>query len=116
MKPHTRRAIAYIVGCLISRKKSGAIYDYASSQHYSFSLDLSVSGVSAYDYSERCYISGGLTSLYHYGNRQYISIQINGNQFSGYDYDECCHFSGTVNNSSISLYDYGVSSYFNFLV
>lgn len=116
MKPRTRRAIAYIIGCLISGKKSTAVYDYASSQHYSFSLNISESGVSAFDYSERCYVSGGFSSLYHYGNRQYISIQINDNQLNGYDYDERCHFSGTVNNSNVSLYDYGVSTYFNFSV
>jgi len=116
MKPHTRRAIAYIIGCLISRKKSSAIYDYASSQYYSFSFHSSDSGISAYDYSERCYISGGFTSIYHYGNRQYISIQIDSNHFTGYDYDERCYFSGTIDGSNISLYDYGVASYFNFSI
>ena len=116
MKPHTRRAVAYIIGCFISGKHSSAIYDFSSSRHYPFSFHSSPSGISAYDYTKRCHISGGLTSIYHYGNRQFISIQTNDNNFSGYDYDERCYFSGTVNGSNITLYDYGVVSYFNFSI
>jgi hypothetical protein len=116
MKPHTRIAIAYIVGCLISGKHSTVVYDYASSKPCSFSINSSTSGISVYDYSKRCYISGGLTSIYHYGNRQYISIEIKGKNFNGYDYDGRCYFSGSVNSRSVSLYDYGVASYFNYSI
>lgn len=114
MKPHVRRAIAYIAACVISREGSSAVYDYASSQYYNFSINLSESGIAAYDYTHSSHISGSHSYLYHYGENHYISIRIEGNRFSGYDYGESCHFSGTVNGNSVSLYDYGVSSYFNF--
>jgi len=116
MKPHVRRAIAYISACIISGKRSSAVYDYASSQHYNFSINLSKSGIAAYDYTQSSHISGSYSSLYHYGESCHLTIKIEGNKFSGYDYGENCHFSGSVNGNFVSLYDYGVSSYFNFSI
>lgn len=116
MKSHVRRAIAYVAACIISGKRSTAIYDYASSQYYNFSINLSESGIAAYDYTQGSHISGSYSSLYHYGESQHISLRIEGNKFTGFDYGESCHFSGSVNGNSISLYDYGVSSYFNFSI
>lgn len=116
MKPQVRRAVAYIVGCAISQKRSSAVFDYATRQYYNLSVNLSESGIAAYDYTQRCHISGSYSSLYHYGERQHISIHIEGDRFSGYDYGECCHFSGSVNGNSVTMYDYGVGSYFNFSI
>lgn len=116
MKPHVRRAIAYIMACAISKKKSGAIYDYSTSQFYNFSINLTESGIAVYDYTQGSHISGSYSSLYHYGEGQHISIRIDGVRFSGYDYGEQCHFSGSVNGNSVTMYDYGVGSYFNFSI
>lgn len=116
MKPHIRRAVAYIVGCAISHKRSSAVFDYVTSRYYTFSINLSESGIAAYDYTQRCHISGGYSTLYHYGEGLYISIRMNETRFSGYDYGEQCHFSGSVNGISVTLYDYGVGSYFSFSI
>lgn len=116
MKPHVRRVIAYIAGCVISKRKSSTVYDYVTSSYFSFSINLSKSGVAVYDYANNCHISGSYLSLYHYGEGSHIALQINGNNFTGFDYGGGCHFSGSLNNNSISLYDYGVGSYFNFLI
>jgi hypothetical protein len=116
MKPHVRRAIAYILGCIISEKKSSAVYDYASSQYYNFSINLSTSGIAAYDYSTSSHISGSYSSLFHYGECHHISFRIENNRFSGFEYGDSCHFSGSVNGNFVTLFDYGVSSYFNFSI
>lgn len=116
MKPHTRRAIAYIVGSFISKSGGNSIYDYSTSQHHSFSNSSHDTNIAVYDYSESCHITGILPTIYHYGNGRHISIQINDTGFSGYDYDESCHFSGSVNGHSVSIYDYGESSHFNFSI
>lgn len=116
MKPHVRRAIAYIAASIISKKRATAVFDYATSQYYNFSLNLSQSGIAAYDYTQNCHISGSYSSLFHYGDSHYISLKIDSNKFSGFDYGESCHFSGSVNGNSVSMFDYGVSSYFNFSI
>lgn len=116
MRPHVRRAIVYIVANIISRKKSSAIYDYASSQYFNFSIKLSESGIAAYDFTDGSHVSGSYSSLFHYGESCYISIRINGNRFTGFDYGESYHFSGSVNGNTVSLYDYGVGFYFNFSI
>lgn len=116
MKPHVRRAIAYIAACVISNKRSTAVFDYATSQHYSFSINLTESGIATYDCTQRCHISGGYSSLYHYGEHYHISLKIDADRFSGFDYGEQCHFSGSVSGNSISMFDYGVGSYFNYSI
>lgn len=116
MKTHTRRSVAYIVGSVISKNKRNSVYDYSTSQYYSFSGNFDQNQISVYDHTESCHVSGSLPSVYHYGNGKHISIQINEDRFTGYDYDESCHFSGSVNGNSVSIYDYGESSYFNYLI
>jgi hypothetical protein len=43
-----------------------------------------------------------------------LSLKISGNQFSGFDYGSASHFSGRVNGSTVSLFDFGDSTYYNF--
>jgi hypothetical protein len=116
MKPHVRRAIAYIAACIISGKRPSTVYDLTSSQYYNFSINLSESGIAAFDYTQSSHISGSYSSLYHYGEGHHISLRIEGGRFSGFDYGESSNFSGSVNGNSVSLYDYGVGSYFNFSI
>lgn len=116
MQAHTRRAIAYIAGRLISSSRASAVYDYSESRYVNFSGDVSFQNVNVYDYDQRCYVSGSLGSLYHYGNRSYVQLDVNGTNFRGYDYDTRNNLSGNVSGSAVSLYDYGTSAYFNYSV
>ena len=82
MKNFTRRAIAYVAGCLISGNQSSAVYDYSLSTHSQFSGEVSDSALSVYDYGEKCHIngSGGADSfsLLHYENKKHLSLQVDG--------------------------------------
>lgn len=116
MKPHVRRAIAYIAANIILQKRATAVFDYATSQYYNFSINLSQSGIAVYDNTQNCHISGSYASLFHYGDSCHISFKIDDHKFSGFDYGESCHFSGSVNGNLVSMFDYGVSSYFDFSI
>lgn len=116
MKHHTRRAVAYIAGRFISSLGSSAVYDYKTSRYYSFSGNISKNQVAVFDYDEQCHVGGSLSSIYHYGNSQDISLDIKGNKFSGYDYGESQHFSGDVNGRNVTIYDYQSSEYFNYSI
>jgi hypothetical protein len=116
MKTHTRHAVAYIAGRMASGRTSSSVYDYQESRHVNMSGNLSGGSISAYDYDQRCHITGSRTSLYHYGNRAHLGLKLNDAMFSGYDYDSRAHFSGSVNGKNVSLYDYETGRYYNFLI
>jgi hypothetical protein len=113
---HTRRAVAYIAGRLVSGKKGSSIYDYGERRHVNMSGNLTGSSISAYDYDQRCYISGSRTSLYHYGNGAHLTLVLNAAAFSGYDYDSKKHFSGNVSGKTVSLYDYQTATHYSYSI
>ncbi len=116
MESHTRRAVAYIAGRLISGKSSSSVYDYSEGEYCNFSGTVSEGGVSVFDYGQSCYVSGSGTNLFHYGDGHYITLSPDGGKFSGFDYGTSSHFTGTVIGGSVSLYDYGTSSYYQYSV
>lgn len=74
-----------------------AIYDFDERRHINMSGTVTTDSISVYDYEQRCFITGTGKSLYHYGNRAHITLQLNSSSFSGYDYDSRAHFTGTTN-------------------
>ena len=114
MKHHTRRAIAYIAGSLITNSKKNSIFDYSNSSYNNFSNSSSGKNVAVFDYVQGCHISGNLPTIFHYGDNHHISLNLEGNKFKGFDYGESCHFSGSVNGNQIQIFDYGESAYFNY--
>ena len=116
MQDHTRRAVAYIAGRMISGQDATAVYDYTASSHFHLSGTVSGSNVNVYDFGQSCHVGGSPSSLYHYGNGGHIQLRVNGSNFSGYDYATSSHFSGSVKGRAISIYDYGQSRYFQYVV
>lgn len=110
----TRACLAYVAGRAIAGRKTSSIYDYSQGRHITIDGEVSASRVNVYDYERRCYFSGTLKSLFDYGHRAYVSLQIRGKEFSGFDYGSQHHFSGSVSGNSVTLYDYGESGYFSF--
>lgn len=120
MKKATKIGVAYIAGCLISGKEINSVFDYESSKHFLFSGDVKDNNVSVYDHDLNCHIvgfgAGGLFSLYHYGNKKHITLEISKEHFSGYDYDSGQHFTGTVSEGAINLFDYGTGQYSQYAI
>ena len=104
MKDYAMRAMIYIAGRLLLGINSAEVYDYNSGLYYKFSGDVTPTKISIYDYEQRCHISGsakeGIYSLYHYGHKKPISLEITADSFHGYDYDSAKYFSGAVSGSS----------------
>lgn len=116
MNAHVRRAVAYIAGRLVSGSDSGAVYDYSEGRYVNIGGQVTARNVNVYDYEQRCYVAGTPNSLYHYGDGQFIQIDVNGPQFTGFDYGSGQHFSGSVQTRSVNLYDYEQGSYFNYSI
>ena len=121
MKSHTRRAVAYIAGRLVSGKYSTTLRDDSEGKHFSFAGEGSLEkGVSVYDYEQKCFIrgngSGESFSIYHDGNEKSIEVTINENTFKGYDRDSETFFSGTVDGDFITIRDDELSQEFKYLL
>jgi hypothetical protein len=119
MKPHTRRAVAAAALAVTSGETPSSVYDYGASKYVSFSGSVTSAAVDLYDYGQRCHVGGnrnGLkASLFHYGNGKHIDLEDQGGgKFSGFDYDSGKHYDVTVEGTSVSLYDYEHSAYFNY--
>jgi hypothetical protein len=114
VEPHTRRAVAYIAGRLISGSGAGAVYDYSETRYVYFSGDVSDDAVNVYDYEQRCHIAGSPPSLFHFRDRRHIEFDRNGQQVNGFDYATNQHFSGTVNGNAVSLFDYEDNQNYNY--
>jgi hypothetical protein len=113
---HVRRAVAYIAGRLVSGADSGAVYDYYEGRYVNFSGQVNAQNVNVYDYEQGSFVGGSPTSLYHYGDGQFIQLNVNGTQFRGYDFGSGQHFTGNVNARNISIYDYEHGSHFNYSI
>lgn len=116
MKSYTRRAVAYIVGRLVSGGETSTVYDRQESRYVNISGTVTAGNVSVYDYDRGCHIGGSSTALYDYGDGVHISLQVKDMEFSGYDYSSHSHYSGKVSGKDVSVYDYGTSSYYNYSI
>jgi hypothetical protein len=109
LKNHTKRAVAYIAGRIISERDIATIYDDNQAKHFRFSGDVEPD-LAIFDYERRCYINGSRNGnavyIRHFGNKNNIDLEITGHDFVGYDYDSRQRFGGNVNENLITLYDY----------
>ncbi|MEE9523468.1 MAG: hypothetical protein V3V59_01825 [Thermodesulfovibrionales bacterium] len=120
MQNHTRRAIAYIAGRMISNESSTTVFDYSCFKYFSFTGETSFDNISVFDYKNQCLIRGfgshGALNLYHYGNKNHIFLSIEESHFNGFDYDTSCHFSGDVNERSVTIFDYEQNTRFEYSI
>lgn len=117
MHLNTRALIATLVITLVNEEKnSRTVYDYTQCRHIRISGVAESGVVNLYDHDRGCHFSGPLNNLFDYGRNCFVSLQLNGKNFSGYDYGDGHHFSGTVSNNTASLYDYGTCCYFDYSV
>jgi len=108
MRDYTRRAVAYIVGRLVSGKEVFAIYDYFASRNFQFTGKVTLSTISVYDPEQKCSLNGSeKAGLYiiHRDDERYIEFTVKEDRFQGYDFETHESFSGTVRGNLISVHD-----------
>lgn len=116
MNDATRRAVAYIVGCLNQKNHNTYVYDNTNNKHYNFMF----TGSSVYDYSTSKYLmitrsSNNSYNIYSYLNNNYVMLNFQNNNFNGYDYNSGRHFNGYISGRNIHIYDFEYSKFYNYL-
>jgi hypothetical protein len=118
MRAHTRRAVAFIAGQLISSTPSTSVRDVRDGREHRFVGTLEDGRVEIRDGSLGCPITGsgqhGAYELFHGLNRRTIKLDLDGSTFSGYDYDSLNGFRGRVSGHTVSLYDNELRQDFSF--
>jgi len=108
MRDYTRRAVAYIVGRLVSGKEVFAIYDYFASRNFQFTGKVTLGTISVYDPEQKCSLNGSeKAGLYiiHRDDERYIEFTVKEDRFQGYDFETHESFFGTVRGNLISIHD-----------
>jgi hypothetical protein len=74
--------------------------------------------VTIFDHDQRCHITGSGDGvqhfLYHHGEKLFVNLTVQGNDFSGHDYGHSTRFSGTVEDNSVSLYEHVTCRQFSY--
>lgn len=120
MKAHLRAAIAFIAGILISGKEASSIHDPLQNRRFRFSGQIEENIVKIYDEDQNSAISGsgsnGNYVLYHFGERKFISLNIEKNSFNGLDHGSYTYFNGTVRGNKIKFHDFAENKKYEFLL
>lgn len=120
MKAHLRTAIAFIAGTIISGKEASSIADSLRDKRFRFSGQIEEGIIKLQDEDQKCTISGsgnnGNYVLYHFGERKFISLNIDKNSFNGLDHGSYTYFNGTVSKNRIKFHDFSENKKYEFLI
>ena len=117
MEANKRACFAFVAATIINKQLYNSIYDY----HQLKSITISSQNVKSdnptfYDYNRGGSISGNLQNMYDHISSSNISIRRNANNVSCYDQETHTSVMFTVNNYSITAYDYEMGKYYNYSV
>jgi len=116
VKPHVRRAVAFIAAQLVSGGSPSSVYDHSEGRSYNFSGTATTSSVDVYDYDKGCHVNGSPDSLYHAGDGTHLNLKVEGYNITGYDGATETHFTGTVSGTNVQVYDYETGTAFDYTV
>lgn len=118
MKEHVRAAVAYLGGRLVSKRERSGIWDCFRQRAIPFRGSVTANSVDLYDYSTMSYLKGTGDGkefwLYHYGQKNYVSLEINGMTFRGFDHASKRRYQAIMNGPLIALYDFEKQAYSNY--
>ncbi len=120
MNTHLRTVIAFIAGILISGKETWSIKDPQCQKYSKFSGRIEENIVKIFDEDQKCSISGsgsnGNYVLYHFGDRKFISMNIEKTSFNGLDHGSYTFFNGTIRKNKVKFHDFADDKKYEFVL
>ena len=109
MNDHTRRAIAYIAGRIVSGTSAVSLYDHTAGRTYNFRAEFAATKIRVREIESGSDITGaggsGMFTITHVGNGKPVSLKLTGSAFEGFDYETAKRYRGAVAGNSVAVQD-----------
>ncbi len=110
MKPNVRTCIAYIAGCLLTKKTFVKVLDQSRNNTIEMTGGFERDNIDVLEHGSGSKILGLAigrdASFTHYGENITITLTLKGDSFTGFDGGSNKGFNGTLMGRSVKLYDY----------
>jgi len=110
MKPNVRTCIAYIAGCLLTKKAFTKVLDQSINNTIEMTGGFERDNIDVLEKASGSKIVGMAigsdASFTHYGENVTITLTLKGDSFAGFDGGSNKSFTGSLVARSVKLYDY----------
>jgi hypothetical protein len=114
MLPHTRAMIAAAAYAFIQRKKVAGLHDHSTGRDLDIAAESRGDQLQGIDGDRGAKFGGKLPEMYDFGDKTFVSLQIEGASAKGYDRGSASHYAAEVTERRVQLYDYGESAWITF--
>ena len=107
VEPGLRACLAFIVGRLVRRGDTNAVFDRTRSLIVQFHAEFEQNEVFLFDYVRRCHVTvsgdGQTFTLHDFGTRGLVALTIDDSRFNGFDHLSRQQFHGSVTGDSVTF-------------
>lgn len=114
MHSHTRALVAASVHAIIVGRKVAGLYDHAAGRHLRIAAESRAGRLQGVDGERSAMFGGTLQEVFDEDNKQFVSIEIDGNSARGYDRGSASAYVAQVSDRLVQLYDHGEQAWFAF--
>ena len=114
MHSHTRALVAASAHAVIVGRKVAGLYDHSAARHLKIAAESREGRLQGVDGDRSAMFGGTLPELFDDGDKQFISLEIDGARARGYDRGTSCAFVAEVSDRLVQLYDHGEQAWFAF--
>lgn len=114
MRPHTRALVAASAHAVIIGRKVAGLYDHAAGRHLRIAAESRGGRLQGVDGDRSVMFGGTLPEVFDDGDKQFVSLEIDGTTARGYDRGSACTYVAEVSDRLVQLYDHGEQTWFAF--
>ncbi|EJU12807.1 hypothetical protein QUC32_04505 [Novosphingobium resinovorum] len=112
MLAHTRSMIAAIAFAVLTGKKVAGLYDHSLGRDLQIAAEFRDGRLQGFDGARSVKFGGTLPEIHDAGDKNFVSVEIDGAQVKGYDRASSTFFAARVEDGLVQVYDYGQKAWF----
>lgn len=114
MQSHTRALVAASAHAVVVGRKVAGVYDRAAGRHLRIAAERRGTRLQGVDGDRSVMFGGTLPELFDDGDKQFVSLEIDGATVRGYDRGSASAYVAEVSDRLVQLYDHGQQAWFTF--